>query len=367
MNTTLSQVAETLRNYWKPIVVVLAALILLSFLWGIFNQGTKKPLPKNLTATLISNELAGVPGSEVRFPALNLTDDGIYYLSDSGTTLYQMDLDGGNKHTLSDKIFPNPMNLVWSPNRSRLLVKVINYKAQLSQLSSPFYAADAGEQEVTIWIYELSSKKISRLPAGLGNVSWSTDSTSLFFDVDFDPGLFKLKLDGSPRVKIVTSKYDSIVAKPSPDGRLLAWYPKPEGYGDVNVHLFNLTTGTQDDLTTDGYSQGANWSPDNTELLVDLIDTKTFASTLTVMDVASKKRTVLNIGGGSERAVWEAGSTNFYTYIAATKSLVMVDKSGQATELIKIEQGLPGNLMLDPAATRLLYTVGNSLYSINLR
>jgi hypothetical protein len=112
---------------------VLFALLLI-FL-GIYNFAFKNtspaaPAAKTVVQTTVDKKssaarVTALSDEAVLTPAIDMEKSLIrYYSKDTGKT-YQIDLDGSNKKTLSDKTLPGLADVIWSPDGTKVISKFI--------------------------------------------------------------------------------------------------------------------------------------------------------------------------------------------------------------------------------------------------
>lgn len=414
----LHQLSAIFRTLWKPLLALLVVALLISWIWNFINQGTlklavapdqatvfvgsssfnvsgtsehklgpgsysvivkkdgyldhettvkiKSREETKLTVNLVKNpvELA----SFARIPALSL-DGASLVLLGADARIYRISSGGGGLESLSEPIFSDPTYLSWSPDRSRLLVTMSNNKAQLQQSKSPFYAAsDPNFAEVT-WIYDLTSQKISKIVTNATSVSWSGDGQAIFYVLGgLSPALYQANLNGTNVSKIIDLGSDRVILKPSPNGKHLAWYERPEGYGQNDIYLVNLATKTQEKLTSTGYSVGANWSSDSQLILVDKVSSQGEETTLMVIGVSDRSVREITGGGGAENSVWSSDSRNTYSFDQVGKSIVKVNVLDEnVSKIAKLNLRSPTNFLVDKDEKNLYFTANETLYRLGLK
>lgn len=416
-NNSLAQLKSIFARSWRWVLGLVLALLLISGLWGFLSQGTLKitttPAPAQLvigkdTSTIeATSEKRLSPGqysvtirksgyldyrttvkvqtgqttelkavllktptallSAVRFPVLSTDNSSIYFLG-GDSKLYRLTL-GGAKQLLDTVTLPDPPRLEWSPDRSKIIFSAINRKFQLQQSGSPFYSAEDPDQAVVTWIYDLVSKKLTKLGPELASYTWSADSHNIFFVGASSPfSINRIGIDGSGLQKITEIKFNDVVINPSPDGKYLAWYAEPEGFGSSDIDLITLANGSQEIVTRDGYSVGAVWSPGSEHLLIDRVTATDFKHSLTILDLPSRNRRDLGLSAQAEQAIWSKSGDYLYGYSGTTRTIYKADLlNGQTADLVRFDKAAPANLQTTFDDSRLFYTVGDILYQLNLK
>lgn len=413
----LNQLSVVIKSLWKPLLALAVAILVMSWIWGFFNQGTLKlnisPTPASAlvgrstysiqgraeiklnsgtypvlirkdgysdyetSVTIKSRETAELSVNLVkspveivsfaRIPTISSDGAGILFLG-ADSRIYRSRSVGGVQESVSEPIFSDPTYLSWSPDRSKLLVTMLNNKPQLQQAGSPFYSAgDANLTEVT-WVYELDSRKITKVVAGAVAAAWTSDGRGVFYVTsDTSPALYQLNLGGTAtRIANIESK--NPILRPSPDGKHLAWYDPPEGYGASDINLINLSTSLQEPLTKNGYSVGVSWSPDSRKVIVDKIGQESRETALLVVNMSDKSFKEISRGGGAENSVWGSGSNLIYSFDTASKSIVRVNvESGVAAKIAKLADLTPSNFFIDVDGENLYFTSNDTLYRLGFK
>lgn len=413
MSTSLNDFSTLLKSMWKPLAALFFVILLISWVWGFFNQGSLRlsvsPTPAGIlidrnaytitqtaefnlspgnhqivvrrdgyldykttikissrTTTELKIDLIKPPqkiASPGRFPALSLDGSGIYYLG-GDERLYLSGLDGSNPKSVKDIVFSGAAYLSLSPDRSKILVIIPHHKTKLQSLKSPFFSSSDQDRVLIAWIYDLSSGKVTKV-APTDAATWSFDGQSVFYaSYDTDPGIYQLSIAAGSIRKVTTFQESGVVIRPSPDGKYLAWYSVASEANKPAINLITLSDFSQKILVAGSSAQGAGWSPNSSVILVNTVE-KEDKVVLNLVSVSSGVLKPLVSGGGSSSSVWMSSGKEFYTFDFYTKSINRINiETNLSEEVVKIERGTPSDMILGPSGKGLFYVLEGSLYAL---
>lgn len=330
-------------------------------------------LPIRPGATPAATELQGL---SVSSPAVK--DNFIYYLSDGQTTFYKASLDGKVKQPLTDTLVAQIKEVIWSPDKSAAILKIENNKYFLGKNSSPFLSEEDDNLALTNWYYHFADKSFKKLDSRIGPIDFSADGSLIaYLKKDSDGSLNKLytaSADGSNEQFVTTleeSIQDNLIFL---DRDNILTYAHPDGYGKNFIYLTNLVSKTSQKLTSDGLTFGAKPSPKRNFVLAQTVkeDPEVFyRSFLSVIEVPTKKLTVLDIQTSPDLAAWSADSKFIYAYEsgklrridAASLAKESIDLPAQFSSL-KIDKG---SMIVSEDNSTLFFASSGKLYRLPLK
>lgn len=159
-------------------ILIIVALLIGAVLILIFRPRGVKPTP--VTASQIDD-------LQVLAPAASTDGQEIYFYDLKESNLAKYNLSSGIKTPVSDKIGNQPMNLIWSPDRSQVIIKFLYDKKSFQ--GSIFANSAVADQSTALWDYDLASQKYTLLntniynppPAGPLNPVWTPDSKKIIY------------------------------------------------------------------------------------------------------------------------------------------------------------------------------------------
>ncbi len=214
----------------KKIFIISSSLLgILLFFWAIYFFSFQKSsevldafqsddtTPSNPQAPAARSKVLAVSEDAVRAVVLDKENSVIkYYAKDSGKA-YQVDLDGNNKQVLSNKELPALSEVIWSPNRSKVISK-------LSQGGSAKF-----------YYYNYKENKGVALKENLDTVVWQNDNKIIY--KYYDPKSKERTLniadpDGSHWKTIASLDQKYITTAPIPESSLISFWNKPDAFSE---------------------------------------------------------------------------------------------------------------------------------------
>lgn len=314
-------------------------------------------------------------GTSVTFPSLY--NGYIYYLSDAGTRFYKVSLDGKDKQPVSDPLHATVKQVVWSPDKSAVIIKILNDKFPLKRINSPFYSDSDPDLNLTNWYYNFNTKEIDKLSSLIGPATFSADATSLFyFKTDPSTGkiniLYQSSLQGSNETSI------SQISQPNQDNLFfipqnqVISYAEPEGYGRNYVYLTNIDNKNTTSLNSDGLTFNAVISPENNKLISQTVDKTSlpYKFYLSLIDISSKRQTNTGILANINLTAWAQDGSIFYA-LDSDKKLWIVDPNTLQKTFIPFPDNYKdmkvdlNSLMVGPDKKSVYFTSQNILYNFS--
>lgn len=338
--------------------------------------GPLPPQPRPTSTPQASPPVSSLQGLSVMFPSLK--DNFIYYLSDGETTFYKASLDGKTKQQISDVLIAQIKQVIWSPDKSSVILKIENNRYFLGKNNSPFLSQEDDNLTLTIWYYNLADKSFKKLDSKIRSIAYSTSENKIaYLKEDAEGSLNKVYTsdpNGASEQRITTLPeqiQNNIVFL---DKENVLTFAAPEGYGRNFIYLTSLTAKSTQKINDDGFTFGANPSPKGDLILAQTVkkDPEVFYKDfLSVINTQSKALTVLDIQSSPALAAWAPDGNTIYAF--ETGKLWVID----AYDFSKKVLDLPGefsNLKIDADSvivssdnSAILFTSNSKLYSIQIR
>ena len=255
----------------KKIFIVSSTIfaILLIFL-GVYNFAFKKnPVPNqapaaNTAATgeniqAAAAKITVLSDEAVLAPMIDTTKSVLRYYSKSTGKAYQIDLDGKNKQTLSDKALIGLTDAFWSPDGTKVISKFVQGPA-----TKFFY-------------YDYSTNIGVPLKNNLDTVVWQNNN-KIFYKY-YDPQTQQRTLNiadpnGANWNKIADLNYKNVSVAPIPRTGLVSFWNSPDAGLETDFESAPVLGGVQTSLLKGNFGTDYLWNPDGSAVLLSRTDQK---------------------------------------------------------------------------------------------
>lgn len=302
----------------KKIFIISTVLltIVLIFL-GIYNFAFRKDVPviqkeisssnspSNSSQDLGENKLVtstskikAVSGRGAIGAVLDKKNETVLYYSAATGTLWRADIMGANEQQVSDQAVAGLKNVLWSPDRNRVLT-TLEKDGQLS-----FYE------------YDQKAQKGVRLKDGLDTVVWDSLGAKIFYKY-YDAKSNERTLnvanpDGSEWQKLADISYKNLSIAAVPLSSAVSFWNSPDAGQESILQTVGITGGDTKTVFSGRYGGDYLWSPDGTRALVSSLASKdNNAMTLGIVtqDGAYKE---LNIPTMVSKCAWSVDNKTVY-------------------------------------------------------
>ena len=257
----------------KKITIISGSLFLaLLFLWGIYKFAfeaktqfaapisTPTPTINPTETTKPEEKVYAISDGAVLSPTLTQDGQAIkYYTPDTGH-VFQVDLNGANKKTLSDKTLFGLTNVLWSPDKSKVI--------------SNFFV----DGKTSFSLFDYAENKAGQLPQNINDIAWLNDTRILYFYFNRETGMKNISIanpDGTDWKKITTIDKERIFFTPVPKTSLVSFWNFPDAYNESALNTSSLL-GDENKQTITSGKFGADylWSPDGSKVLMSYVNEK---------------------------------------------------------------------------------------------
>jgi hypothetical protein len=233
--------------------------------------------------------------------AVNYSADTVAYYEKNTGKIFKYNLNSHAEESLSDKILPNFMSSVWSPDKNEAV--------------RSFYSQNG----FNLSYYNLSTQKSLNLPGSVKSVAFSPDGNLIvFYQFQSENSVGKIILsqpDGSYQKTILNTRIeDPQISWPGKD-RIA-----------IKTKAADIFILTQDGKLTRLLEAKAfledKWSPSGNKLLFSAVDpmSEDKNSMLFLEDVDSKAEQPLSIKGDASKCGWSIDEFTVYCAIPSTPS-----------------------------------------------
>jgi hypothetical protein len=261
----------------KKIFFLSLFIFFLSLLfWGIYNLSFKKTevvenkntasnnnsvMDKALDkiAPTLNAKIAAISEEKVISPILSSDGSNLWYYSSAGE-LKEIDFVGSAQKSLTDKKFAGVSNALWSPDKSKALLKInINGGVSFS-------------------FFDIKNNLTSTLNPNINEVSWQTSSSKIFYKY-FDSKNKKSSLNtadpnGSNWKKILDLPHDKILFSQIPRSGLVSLWNNGDAYYPTNFQTISLIGEDLKTLYKDAFGADYLWDNAGNHVIISQTDAK---------------------------------------------------------------------------------------------
>lgn len=170
----------------KKILIILAVVliaIVVFIIWMVMrnkNQQNNNVKPQTVAAEAVDN-------FTVLDPVL-MGESNLMFYDINATNLAKLSLDSNQTEKLSEDL-DQPLSLIWSPDRSQVIMKITYNKYKFEKFGSPFANSQIQDGATVLWHYNLATKKYTMLEPNIFNPAsfdllnpiWTTDSKHIIY------------------------------------------------------------------------------------------------------------------------------------------------------------------------------------------
>ena len=377
----------------KLFIVSSSLLALVLIFWGVYNLAFKpKTAPaavqeksKSATETPLpapekksDSAIIAISDDPVIAPILDERGKGIKYYSQTTGRAYHINLDGQNKKSLLDQNLLGLLDVVWSPDESKVISKTTQ------QGKTRFY------------YYDYTQAKEIPLKENLDTVVWQNDKRILY--KYYEPASKKRSLsvsdfDGTNWKDLADISYRRVSIAPVPRTGLVSFWNEPDALAETIFQTIPAIGGEIKTLLKGKFGVDYSWSPDGSNILVSHSNERAGNKMqLAIINAQGGEYRSLDIPTFISKCVWsqdgktvyyalpgnipntailpnEYGEKKFNTADTFWKVEIVSSKKTRLVELDKIGGNFDAsNLFLNKEESLLFFVnrIDNRLYQISL-
>lgn len=369
-------------------------LIFLVFL-GIYNFAFKKNSPQEKEGFSVAQKsVSPVPEVQnnispqkiqllaeesVIAPTISRDREHVLYYDRSNGNVFETDLEGKNKKTVSNKDIPGLKNIIWSPEKNKVVSTFENNGKPI------FYS------------YDYDSKISEKIPERIYDIVWANLEDKIIYKY-FDSKTRKKFIgiadpDGSNWKQLAETSFDYVSIAPIPRSSLISFWNRPHGLEETALQTVGITGGEAKTIFSKKFGADYLWSPDGEKMLVSSSETKGSSRImLATINKNGGEYQNLNIPTFVSKCVWskdgkkvfyalpgsipegsvlpnDYASKKFTTRDTFWKVDVTTGKKERILELNEIKDNYDAeNLFLSPSESALFFVnrIDGKLYRINI-
>ncbi len=287
------------------------------FLWGIYRLAFKKNEPlvvdesknssssqkeekQDLTKVISKSNQKIIPITQekVLAPTLsNSNNNSIIYYSQNGQ-VFEIDLEGNNKKTLSEKEIFGIKNVSWSPDKSKVLVEY-----------------EPGKTPSLFSFFDYSQKKGAFLNQSVLNVFWQNNNKIIYTYSDSkNSNLSSSNPDGSDWKKLTDLNYAGQIISSVPNSGLISFWNNPDANYETNLFTLMTLNGEKKIIFKGKFGADYLWNQEGNRVLISHSNEKNgHRIELAVAKSNGEKYKNLGIPTFVSKCLWSKdGKTVFY-------------------------------------------------------
>jgi len=254
------------KIFFLSLVVLLFSLLL----WGVYNLSFNKTgtpsasedpeeevLPKTKET---APSVMAVTDEAALSPVFTPDENGIKYYSRISGRVYQVDLDGKNKKTIADKDLIGLSDIMWSPDKTKVISK--------------FNKADG----VQFFYYSYDENRGVPIKDNVDEIAWLGTGGRIFYKY-YEPKTKERSLnisdpDGTNWQKLSDVTHRNIVISPIPKTSLVSFWNKPDAFSETLLESVPTVGGEKKTIFKEKFGASYLWNKDGTSLLVSHTDVR---------------------------------------------------------------------------------------------
>ncbi len=215
--------------------------------------------PNAASQTAKNSGIVAISDGAVLSPTIGSDGSSIEYYSKTGQ-VYQIDFDGSNKKTVSDKSLAGLTDVLWSPDKTQVIEKY-----STSNRPSRFY------------FYDYASSTGQSLGSDTLDVAWAGNNKIYYEYLDPKTQAATLNIanpDGTNWTKITDAPFKSLSIAPIPKTGLISFWNSPDAFTSTEMVSTPVISDEKTDLEKGYFGADYLWSPDGNNLLISNLDQK---------------------------------------------------------------------------------------------
>lgn len=283
--------------------------------WGVYNLSFRNPQNKQkednptTSSTPSSNEAVSLNNTaKTKIAAIStepiispvLSTDGLFinYFSKTTGELYQSNLDGSDKKKLSDKTFSGLSQAFWSPDRSKVILKIQNS-------SNPFI------------YFNLKEKTSQPIKKNFDSLAWNATSSKIFYKFfNSQSHIRSLNIsnpDTSHWKKLSKINYRNLSIAQVPQAGIVSFWNTGDAYKQTTLKTISLIGENAKTIFQNDFGADYLWSPSGNKILISHSDSKGgYKTGLAIINYNGGEYANLDIPTFVSKCVWSKDDQTIY-------------------------------------------------------
>ncbi len=301
----------------KKVFIVSAVLLLIFLVFlGIYNFAFKEKNPQEKEGFSVVQK-AEVPEPEAQnninpqkiqllieesviAPTISRDGEHVLYYDRSNGNVLEISLEGENKRMFSSKDIPGLKNVIWSPEKNKVVSTFENNGKPV------FYS------------YNYDSRSNKKIPERIYDIVWANLEDKIIYKY-FDGKTRKKFIgiadpDGANWKQLAETNFDYVSIAPVPRSSLISFWNKPHGFEETVLQTVSIIGNEAKTIFSKKFGADYLWSPDGEKILVSSSETRGSSKTmLATINKNGGEYQNLNIPTFISKCVWSKdGKKVFY-------------------------------------------------------
>lgn len=280
------------------ITLIIVVLLIGFIIYWLFKPFNKRDDTQDIPEVLASMEKFA--DTEMIYPAIDKDNKNLFYFNISENkdlAFYSVDLKTKVEQQLSDPMSV-PENIIWSPNRNKAILKVVNNKYIFEKTNSVFKDNSLLDKQKTTWLVDFKTKSLSRLNLNIQNIDWFDNERIIYNLYDSANNLnaiFLANADGSNEEKIQEIEYFEDVTLGPLSADEIYYFPNSYEFSGNNIYKINIKTKKPAEIISDQSAGSLLTTPSGKKIIYQTIYPKENKFILGIMNKDGSDKKQVNL------------------------------------------------------------------------
>lgn len=319
------------------LILIALGIIVLGFVAFMLFKPAKKTSNQPASSSSQEAQIQKISNEKMFFPSIDKSGNNILFFNTSGTrdiAFYKFSPDTNNSDRISP-IMDVPENVIWSPTKDKVIIKIVYDKYKFEKFGSPFVDPSCEDGQEMTWVFDFNSQKFTQLNNNIQGINWFDEKIIYdLYDTTNDlSSIFIANNDGSNWKKINDIPFVEGVMLGKISADEIYYYPITFEFGGFNIYKVNIVTKQMSEIIQDNSAGGAIF---NNKFLYNVIHNNYL--TLGLMDKDGDNKLDLGIITSLDKTAFsENGDFIFAAFRANKETTDTIYKIDSKTgEMIKI-------------------------------
>lgn len=289
----------------KKQIIILIIAVAVTFTIGLIVYFIFRAPKTTISPTTLTN----ISASPMTKPVLDATNQNILYYNMTNTkdlAFYQYNLSSKKEQKISQNI-DVPDNILWSPKRDKIILKVIYDKYVFEKVDSIFKDSSIEDKQETTWFYDLNTNNVRQLDLNIQSIIWINNNQIIYYL--YNPSnkinaIFIANADGSNAEKLKDLDFSENINLGLLSSDSIYYSPTLFENGVNNIYSLNIKTKQTNLIIKNQPDSNILAVSNNNHILYQTFNAKSGDYTVSLMDTDGKNKNNLNLKASNAKAVF---------------------------------------------------------------